>query len=349
MNPEQSHKYAAGMPPVAVVILNWNGSALLREFLPQVVATTNRATARVIVADNGSTDDSLQVLAAEFPEVEVICFDTNLGFAEGYNRALAETGYPYTVLLNSDVATADGWVDTLYDFMESHTEAGACQPKIISYRDRTSFEYAGASGGYIDRNGYPYCRGRIFDVCEKDYGQYDTPAEVFWATGAALMVRTQVYLDAGGLDGRFFAHMEEIDLCWRIHLAGRSVYAVPAATVFHLGGGSLPPDSPRKVYLNFRNNLLMLHKNLPVNDLRPTLLRRRLLDTLAWAKFVATFKWKNAAAIVRAHRDFARMRSDYKDHPEVNLLKTRRDARINILSNFYLRGRRTYADLPSQS
>lgn len=345
MNPDQSHKYAEGMPPVAVIILNWNGAALLREFLPQVVATTNPAVGRVIVVDNGSTDDSLKVLAREFPDVEVIAFDTNYGFAEGYNRALAATDYPYTVLLNSDVATADGWVDTLYEFMEAHPEAGACQPKIISYRDKSRFEYAGACGGFIDRNGYPYCRGRIFDVCEVDNGQYDTPIEVFWATGAALMVRTQLYLEAGGLDKEFFAHMEEIDLCWRIHLAGRSIWAVPAATVYHLGGGSLPPDSPRKVYLNFRNNLLMLHKNLPEGDRCATLLRRRLLDTIAWAKFVATFKWKNAAAIISAHRDFARMRKSYNTHPAENLLRSRADARLNILVNFYLRGRRTFAAL----
>lgn len=340
-----NHRYSDGCPPVAVIILNWNGEKLLSEYLPEVLANTDPTLGRVIVADNGSDDGSRALLASRFPEVEVIYFDTNLGFAEGYNRALALTGYPYTVLLNSDVAPAPGWLGPLHDFMESHPEAGGCQPKVLSRVSPDRFEYAGASGGYLDRNGYPYCRGRIFNVCETDRGQYDTPTEVFWVTGAALMVRTELYRRAGGLDPRFFAHMEEIDLCWRILLGGHSLWAVPASTVYHLGGGSLPPESPRKVYLNFRNNLLMLHKNLPDSDRCATLLRRRLLDTVAWAKFVATGQWASAAAIVRAHRDFAGMRRDYTDHPSVNLLRSRPDARVNILVDFYLRSRKRFSDL----
>lgn len=339
---ETTHKYQPGMPPVAVIILNWNGSHLLREYLPAVVATTPGDLGRVIVADNGSEDDSLEILEREFPSVEVIRFDRNHGFARGYNKAIEETQYPYTVLLNSDVATDEGWLEPLYTFMETHEEAGGCQPKILSYRHRTTFEYAGACGGFIDRNGYPYCRGRIFDVCEEDHGQYDQEREVFWATGAALMVRTELYLQAGGLDPEFFAHMEEIDLCWRILLMGKSLWAVPSARVYHLGGGSLPPNNPRKVYLNFRNNLLMLHKNLPDSDRGATLLRRRLLDTIAWAKFVLSGQWRNAGAVVKAHRDFAHMRRQYTSHPSVNLLKARRDTRVNILIDFYLRGLRTF-------
>lgn len=339
---KQNDKPAA---PVAVIILNWNGSRLLREYLPSVVATTDPAIGRVIVVDNGSDDDSLEVLRNEFPEVETIAFDKNLGFAAGYNKAIEMTRYPYTVLLNSDVRTSQGWLRPLYDFMESHPEVGAIQPKLLSDSNPTSFEYAGACGGFIDRNGYPYCRGRIFADCERDNGQYDTVADIFWATGACLMVRSELYLRVGGLDSRFFAHMEEIDLCWRILLSGHSIKAVPDSKVYHLGGGSLPASNPRKTYLNFRNNLLMLHKNLPDSVRAPKLFKRRLLDTIAWAKFVATLDFKNAAAIVRAHRDFARMRRDYNIHPDRNLLGERPDTRINILTSYYLKRKRKYSDL----
>lgn len=339
---KQNDKPAA---PVAVIILNWNGSRLLREYLPSVVATTDPAIGRVIVVDNGSDDDSLEVLRNEFPEVETIAFDKNLGFAAGYNKAIEMTRYPYTVLLNSDVRTSQGWLRPLYDFMESHPEVGAIQPKLLSDSDPTSFEYAGACGGFIDRNGYPYCRGRIFADCERDNGQYDTVADIFWATGACLMVRSELYLRVGGLDSRFFAHMEEIDLCWRILLSGHSIKAVPDSKVYHLGGGSLPASNPRKTYLNFRNNLLMLHKNLPDSVRAPKLFKRRLLDTIAWAKFVATLDFKNAAAIVRAHRDFARMRREYNIHPDRNLLCERPDTRINILTSYYLKRKRKYSDL----
>lgn len=339
---KQNDKPAA---PVAVIILNWNGSRLLREYLPSVVATTDPAIGRVIVVDNGSDDDSLEVLRNEFPEVETIAFDKNLGFAAGYNKAIEMTRYPYTVLLNSDVRTSQGWLRPLYDFMESHPEVGAIQPKLLSDSDPTSFEYAGACGGFIDRNGYPYCRGRIFADCERDNGQYDTVADIFWATGACLMVRSELYLRVGGLDSRFFAHMEEIDLCWRILLSGHSIKAVPDSKVYHLGGGSLPSSNPHKTYLNFRNNLLMLHKNLPDSVRAPKLFKRRLLDTIAWAKFVATLDFKNAAAIVRAHRDFARMRREYNIHPDRNLLGERPDTRINILTSYYLKRKHRYSEL----
>lgn len=330
------------MKPVAVIILNWNGEKLLREFLPSVIANTDAAIADVIVADNGSTDSSTALLAREFPQVKVLAFKENLGFAGGYNRALRDTGYRYTVLLNSDVETPAGWLRPLYDFMEAHPEAGGCQPKILAYTDKSRFEYAGAAGGYIDRNGYPYCRGRIFATVEEDCGQYDTPAEVFWATGAALMVRTDLYNRLGGLDERFFAHMEEIDLCWRLQLAGWQLWCVPASRVYHLGGGSLPADNPRKTYLNFRNNLLLLHKNLPEADLRATLLRRRLLDTVAWVRFIVTGDFANARAILKAHRDFRRMRRNYTSHPSVNLLRA---GRPDILTAYYLRGKHKYSEL----
>ena len=336
------------MSNTAVVILNWNGAKLLEEFLPSVIAGTNSDIATVIVADNGSTDSSRHVLKEKFPSVRTILFDDNYGFAEGYNKAIAELAgeFEYVVLLNSDVAVKDGWIKPLVDFMDTHPEAGACQPKILSYREPDKFEYAGASGGFIDHNGYPYCRGRIFGYCETDNGQYNTPLQIFWATGAALMVRTDLYIEAGGLDAKFFAHMEEIDLCWRIHLLEKQIWVVPQSVVYHLGGGSLPAENPRKTYLNFRNNLLLLHKNLPDGYRGRKLFKRRLLDTIAWAKFVMAFDFPNAAAILKAHNDFRRMSQLYKTHPEKkNLLKTFPGTEVNILTRHFLRGQKKFSDL----
>lgn len=333
------------MNKVAVIILNWNGEKLLREYLPSVIETTDTSIADIIVADNGSTDSSVELLRKEFPQVKLLEFKENYGFAEGYNRAIKETNYPYTVLLNSDVATTQGWINTLFDYMEAYPNVGACQPKIRAYTNKSYFEYAGAAGGFIDSNGYPYCRGRIFDTVEEDNGQYDEVIPVFWATGAALMVRSQLYLEVGGLDKDFFAHMEEIDLCWRILLTGSEIMAVPQSVVYHLGGGSLPASNPRKTYLNFRNNLLMLHKNLPDATRGKKLFVRRLLDTVAWAKFMATFDFKNANAILKAHNDFRSMRKAYTNHPSVDLLQTRPDCHRNILLDYYLRGRKKFSDL----
>ena len=248
----------------------------------------------------------------------------------------------YAVLLNSDVAPGNGWLEALYDYMERHPQTGACQPKILSYKNPEKFEYAGACGGFIDKHGYTYCRGRIFDTCETDHGQYDTALNVFWATGAALMVRTKLYREAGGLDENFFAHMEEIDLCWRIQLTGYDIAVVPRSVVYHLGGGSLPASNPKKTYLNFRNNLLMLHKNLPDSTRGKKLFARRLLDTIAWAKYIATLDLKNANAILRAHSDFRKMRRSYTDHPETDLLDTRTDTHNNIITDYFLRGRKTW-------
>lgn len=328
----------------SVIILNWNGSKWLRRFLPSVIANTNPKLGPIIVADNGSTDDSLKLLADEFETVETMVFDRNYGFAGGYNRAIDRVDTQYTVLLNSDVEPAPGWLDALCAYMDAHPQAGACQPKILSWHDKKRFEYAGAAGGFIDRHGYPYCRGRIMDVCEIDQGQYDTDIEVFWASGAALMVDTKLYKQLGGLDERFFAHQEEIDLCWRIQLAGRKVAAVSDSTVYHVGGGSLPAGNPHKVYLNFRNSLLMLHKNLPDSTRRRTLFVRRLLDTLAWGKSVATLRWRDAAAILRAHRDFRCMAREYDTHPDVDLLHTD-PKRPDLLISFFLKTVRTFNKL----
>lgn len=335
------------MKKLAVIILNWNGEKLLRQFIPAASESTCGEEADLIVADNGSTDGSVAWLKENHPEVKCLELGKNYGFAEGYNRAIeAFRDYPYTLLLNSDVAVGEGWWQPLLRFIEENPAVGACQPKIRSHRNPEYFEYAGAAGGLLDRLAYPYCRGRLFDRIEKDEGQYDSgPADIAWASGAALMVDTALYRRLGGLDPRFFAHMEEIDLCWRIRLAGYTIAAVPAATAYHLGGGSLPAENPRKTYLNFRNNLLMLHKNLPDAVRGRRLNIRRLLDTVAWAKYVASFDFANASAIWRAHRDFAKMRRKYTVHPDRNLLVESPESRVNILTQYYLRGRRTFGGL----
>ena len=333
------------MKPVAVIILNWNGADLLRRYLPSVLDNTSADLADVIVADNGSTDSSRQVLEQEFPQVKTLYFDKNYGFAEGYNRAIAQTHYRYTVLLNSDVRTPAGWLEPIYQYCEAHPEVGAVMPKLLQDRDddRQVFEYAGAAGGFIDKHGYPYCRGRLFNSIEDDKGQYDgEPADIFWATGACLMVRTSLFEQVGGLDKDFFAHMEEIDLCWRILLTGSKIRVIPESRVYHLGGGSLPQGNPRKTYLNFRNNLLLLHKNLPQKEGKRLLIVRRLYDTLAFFMALAKLHGGDAKAIIRAHRDFRKMRGNYTSHPSHNLLKTIPECRRNIIIDYYLRRHRTF-------
>lgn len=309
------------MKTTGVIILNWNGIDLLRKLLPTVAANTISEDADLIVADNGSTDGSADYVAREFPQVRLIRFDTNLGFAEGYNRAIKMTGYPYTVLLNSDVETPPGWLPPLIGFMEANPDAGAAQPKIKSFYDRSMYEYAGAAGGFLDSLGYPFCHGRFFDIVEKDEGQYDgPPADIVWASGAALAVRTDVYLRVGGLDAAFFAHMEEIDLCCRMIGAGLRICFVPDSEIYHMGGASLPQGDPKKVYLNFRNNLLLLYKNLPRKRGRKILFRRRLADTLAFGMYMLKGDFPSARAILKAHRDFRRMRGNYTDFPERDYL-----------------------------
>lgn len=308
---------------LSVIILNWNGERLLKEFLPSVVANTAGEEVELIVADNGSTDNSLQLLADAYPGIRVMAFDRNYGFAEGYNRAVADVDTEFVTLLNSDVETPEGWWQPLLTFMEANPDVGACQPKLLSFRDKDMFEYAGAAGGMLDRLGYPYCRGRLFDLIEKDEGQYDDgPADVAWASGAALTVRRDAYLKAGGLDNRFFAHMEEIDLCCRLWNAGYRVCMVPDSKVYHVGGASLAQGNPQKTYLNFRNNLLLLHKNLPQKRGRKILIQRRLMDTLAFLMYVAKLDFRNARAILKAHSDFRKMRGHYKDFPERDILST---------------------------
>lgn len=330
-----------GKKLLSVIILNWNGGHLLRKFLPSVVLAAQDDRVEVIVADNGSTDSSLEVLDRYFPAVRVIRLDRNYGFAEGYNRAIAEVQTEYVILLNSDVETPCGWWLPILDFMQANPGVGACQPKIMSYADKEMFEYAGAAGGLLDKLGYPYCRGRLFDRIEKDCGQYDSaPADVAWASGAALMVRRDAYLQVGGLDNRFFAHMEEIDLCCRLWNASWRVCVVPYAKVYHLGGASLAQGNPKKTYLNFRNNLLLLHKNLPAKEGRRLLFRRRLMDTLAFLMYVVKFDFANARAILKAHSDFRKMRGLYSHFPARNVLATLPGADRNIIIERYLKNKK---------
>ncbi|MBO5748791.1 MAG: glycosyltransferase family 2 protein [Muribaculaceae bacterium] len=326
------------MKELAVIILNWNGRKLLEQFLPVASRYSITEDADLIVADNGSTDDSVEWVKAHHPEVKVLSFSENYGFAEGYNKAIAQTQYKYTILLNSDVEVTEGWTRPLLDFMRRNGDVGALQPKIRSWKERTKFEYAGAAGGYLDKMGYPYCRGRLFDSIEEDRGQYDGKVvDICWASGAALMVRTDIYQKVGGLDARFFAHMEEIDLCCRIHAAGYRVVVVPDAMVFHVGGASLSQGNPKKTYLNFRNNLLLLHKNMPVKQGRVKLFVRRLYDTLAWGMFLLKFDFKNANAVLKAHNDFRKMKKLYTEHPDINVLASLPGAKRNIIIDYYLK------------
>ena len=326
------------MKELAVIILNWNGRKLLEQFLPVASRYSITEDADLIVADNGSTDDSVEWVKAHHPEVKVLGFSENYGFAEGYNKAIKQTQYKYTILLNSDVEVSEGWTRPLLDFMRRNSDVGALQPKIRSWKERTKFEYAGAAGGYLDKLGYPYCRGRLFDSIEEDHGQYDGKVvDICWASGAALMVRTDIYLKVGGLDARFFAHMEEIDLCCRIHGVGYRVVAVPDAMVFHVGGASLAQGNPKKTYLNFRNNLLLLHKNMPIKEGRKKLFIRRLYDTLAWGMFMLKFDFKNANAVLKAHNDFRKMKKLYTEHPDKNVLASLPGAERNIIIDYYLK------------
>lgn len=306
------------MKQVSVIILNWNGADMLRRFLPSVVA--NSPEADVIVADNGSTDSSLEMLRAEFPEVGIIALDRNYGFAEGYNRAIAEAQTPYTVLLNSDVEVTPHWLEPLISFMNDNPNAAACQPKLRDYKNKAMFEYAGACGGFIDGLGYPYCRGRVMSVVEKDEGQYDgAPASVFWATGAALLVRTSVYNEVGGLDERFFAHQEEIDLCWRLKSRGYGVYCVPESVVYHVGGATLNKSNPRKTFLNFRNNLLMLYKNLPDRRLRAVMAYRFLLDYIAAFQMLLSGRPADFRAVVKARSEYSHIKHEFDEKRRKNL------------------------------
>mgnify|MGYP000060561515 FL=1 len=335
---------------LSIVILNWNGSDMMKKYLPTVIKHSEK-DAKVIVADNASSDDSIEMLKRDFPEVDIIALDKNYGFAEGYNQALKKIDSEYYLLLNSDVEVTENWLQPLLKYMDEHQDVAACQPKLLSIYDKDSFEYAGASGGYIDKLGYPFCRGRIFDNVEKDNGQYDTVAEISWATGACLMIRSKDYWGVGALDGRFFAHNEEIDLCWRLRLYGHKIVCIPESKVFHVGGGTLPKSNPMKTYLNFRNNLTMLYKNLPQKDLKNVMRWRWILDyTAAFETLIISRNVGDFKAIYKARKAFKKWRKDFKCDRELiqkNRVDKSKSDRINIslLWQYYIHNRKTFNDI----
>ena len=284
---------------------------MLEKFLPTLLRCSAVDGVSVVVADNCSTDGSVNMMQKNFPQVRMIQLDKNYGFAGGYNLALEQIEAEYYMLLNSDVEVTDGWLTPMLEYMDSHSDVAACQPKLRDLKSPEMFEYAGGAGGYMDKWGYLFCRGRIMDSVEKDSGQYDDVRDVFWATGAALLIRSVDYNRAGGLDERFFAHQEEVDLCWRLRSRGRRIVCVPQSVVLHLGGATLHRENPYKTFLNFRNNLLMLYKNLPENRLHKVLAVRFFLDMLAMLMFVFQLKLKDAAAVLRARREFRRIRSEF--------------------------------------
>ena len=335
---------------VAVVILNWNGAKLMEEFLPSVMDYSPAELAEVIVADNGSTDASVDMLKEKFPAVRIIQLDKNYGFAEGYNQALKQIDNEYTVLLNSDVEVTPGWLDAPLAAMEADSTIVAAQPKIRAQRNKDYFEYAGAAGGYMDIYGYPYCRGRLLHVVEKDEGQYDTPADILWATGACLFIRTTIYKEVGGLDAGFFAHQEEIDMCWRLRSRGYRLVCTPQSVVYHVGGATLQVESPRKTFLNFRNNLLMLYKNLPEKDLKHVMRARFWLDYIAATKFLLCGHVQNAKAVYEARKAFFDMKPEYAEKRRENLAKTTLDTipelmRSSLIIGFYLKGKKKFTDI----
>lgn len=331
----------------AVVILNWNGRQHLERFLGSVVSRTPRDI-RIIVADNGSTDDSVAFTAENYPTVETILLDRNYGFAEGYNCALAQVDADCFILLNSDVEVTEGWTEPLLAALESDPAIAAVAPKLLSYAERDRFEYAGACGGFIDLLGYPFCRGRILSTVEKDDGQYDSPREVFWASGAAFCCRAEHFRQAGGFDADFFAHMEEIDLCWRMQLAGRKIVVEPRSTVYHLGGGTLPNESPNKLYLNYRNNLAMLFKCAPLPQRMLAAAVRPAADMLSVIIYMVKGDFALAAATLRAYRDFLAMHRTLAAKRRAVRGNVRTEARHIYRSSIILRymaGRRTFGDM----
>ena len=332
----------------AVVILNWNGRKFLQQFLPFVLRYSGDA--EIIVADNASSDDSRDLLSREFPAVRQILNDKNLGFAGGYNEALKKVEADYFILLNSDVEVTPGWIKPVIEMMENDRTIAACQPKLLSYAQREFFEYAGAAGGFIDAYGYPFCRGRIFNSIEKDTGQYNDARRVFWASGACMFVRASAFKEVNGFDETFFAHMEEIDLCWRLQKAGGSIWYNPQSAVYHVGGGTLHKSNPHKTYLNFRNNLLMLYKNLSEKEFQKVYSMRVAFDFLAAMKFF--FDSGNLAetkAMYKAHEDFRKMKRIPSGPSHVSVENDDKIRRLiypkSIVKGFYLGGKKTFSSL----
>jgi len=292
------------MLKTAIVILNWNGKNFLEKFLPILIQNTKEPETEIIIADNNSQDKSIHFLNETYPNIRQIIFDKNYGFTGGYNRALNQIDAKYYVLLNSDIEVTPNWLTPLVDVLDKDETIAACQPKIKSYHQKEMFEYAGAAGGFIDKYGYPFCRGRVLESIEKDDGQYDSITDIFWATGACMVIRSDLYKEHGGLDDDFFAHMEEIDLCWRLKNLGHRIVCNPSSTVFHVGGGTLPNNSPFKLYLNYRNNLFLLYKNLPKGKLYKTIFIRMILDGISAFVFLLKFSFSSFSAVFKAHLSF---------------------------------------------
>ena len=335
------------MEPAAIIILNYNGVHFLEKFLPSVVACSTGH--RLIVADNASTDSSIEFLRGNYPSVEIFAFETNYGFAEGYNQALNRVDNTYSVLLNSDVEVTPHWVEPVLALMDKDISIAACQPKVKAYHQKTHFEHAGAAGGYIDQLGYPFCRGRITDITEEDLGQYDNIVPIFWATGACFFVRTKIYQAMGGFDGNFFAHMEEIDFCWRIQRAGYKLYYCPKSVVYHVGGGTMPTTNPRKTYLNFRNSSVMLYKNEKVTSLLWKLPAKLGLDLLAMLYFRIKGKPQDGQAVWRAVRDFLSNMKKWK-RPDIQKSVANHPVLFVMMKNLlvwerYFRGKRYFHEL----
>ena len=339
------------MDKVAIVILNWNGQAMLEKYMPSVLQYS-KDEATVYVADNASTDQSMEMLRQHFPGVKLIQLEKNWGFAEGYNKALKQVDAEYYLLLNSDIEVTHHWLTPMTEYLDNHPDVAACQPKLLSIFDKDRFEYAGASGGYLDHFGYPFCRGRIFETVEEDNGQYDYATDILWATGAALMIRSKDYWEAGGLDGRFFAHNEEIDLCWRLRIRGRRIVCLPESYVYHVGGGTLPKGNPMKTFLNFRNNLTMLHKCLPEENLKRVMRWRWWLDYLAaWEMLILKRNVGDFRAVYRARRAFKRWRKDFEaDRKAIQASRVAKEIperrAFSLLWQYYVKGRKTFAQLP---
>lgn len=335
------------LPSVAVVILNWNGRSFLEKFLPSVCRSTY-GNLQLVLADNASTDDSVAFVTAHYPQIRIIRNPHNDGFAGGYNDALQHVQADIYVLLNQDVEVEPGWIEPVVALMEQDKRIAACQPKMRAYKEPEEFEYAGAAGGWMDILGYTFCRGRILYTTEKDNGQYDDVQDIFWATGAALFIRSACYHQVGGFDRDFFAHMEEVDLCWRLQRAGYRICYCPDSRVFHVGGGSLPQGNPRKLYLNFRNNLMMLWKNLHSEDRWIVLVQRFFLDILAGVKSLVAGKPKDMAAIYRAYKDYYRWRRKYvkkDDLPEMKLMKMSGVFHGIMIWRYYFLGHKHFSEL----
>ncbi|MDR2886871.1 MAG: glycosyltransferase family 2 protein [Bacteroidales bacterium] len=333
----------------AIVILNWNGLEYLKQFLGTTVMLSDETYATVFIADNCSTDGSVEWVEANFKQVKTIRLDRNYGFAGGYNLALEQIDATYFLLLNSDIEVTTGWLKPMTEFMDTTPCAASCQPKILSYHNRRRFEHAGAAGGYIDRFGYPFCRGRILHTTETDIGQYDNVAEIFWSSGACMMIRAEAWKRTGGFDPSFFAHMEEIDLCWRLGKLGYRAYCIPQSAVYHVGGGSLPYSSPFKTYLNYRNSLFMLYKNLPGGKLKQIILARKILDGMSALRFLAKFELANFMAVIKAHTSCRRIRKTLIENRSCTSLseETAMPAIFNksIIFEYYLKRRITFDSL----